>query len=229
MKIKYVLAAALLPLGLVSCSFPRATMTHLTWTFERNLIVLDARVGGAQGEFLVGSAQPETILDDDLAVAPGVRGTVPVTIGRYAATARPIRANLEGLADGILGADVWGGRSLTIDYRRRVLILDLALEPIDAEIRHRFRGAPSVSVVVDGREELAIIDTASPDTILLPSARFGPEGRAEVELVVAGVRFHSVDAAIAPVSEIRLGNRILAEFLVTIDYARHETSLWHNP
>lgn len=191
--------------------------------------MVDARIGRAQGEFIVGSAQGETVLDADLDVSPGRRGILPVTIGRYAATARPVRARLEGLADGILGADVWRGRSLTIDYKRRLLILGRSLEPIDAELRHRFRDAPSVPVVVNGRKAVAVIDTANPDTILLPAGEFGSEGRVEIELVVGGVRFHNVDAAIAPVSEIRLGNRILAEFLVTIDYARHETSLWYNP
>lgn len=229
MKMIHVLWAAIISLTLVGCSLPRATTTHLSWTFDRNLIVVGALVDGIAGEFLVGSSHSETVLDAGFAGAKSGRRTVPVAMGRYSATARPVQADLQGLTDGVLGADVWSGRSLTIDYKRRLLILGRALEPVDQDARHRFAGAPAIPITIDGREERAIIDTANPDTILLPMERFGPEGRIDVELVLGGVRFQSVDAAVAPISEIRLGNRILSEFLVTVDYRRREVSLWPNP
>lgn len=221
------LALLFLPLGCSGLG-RGATTTNLAWTFEQNLVRIEATVGGRQGSFLVGTAAERTILDDSF---PAVvrRGRVGINLGdRYAARAEPVRTDLQGLADGILGADAWRRRSLTIDYRRRLLVLGRTLDPIQDGVRFRFRDLPAVRVFIDGAETSALVDTANPDTVLLPSRRYGPEGRRTIALRIGETSFDAVDARVASVDEVRLGNRILANFLVTVDYPRREVSLWRD-
>lgn len=221
-----ILAPALAVIA-AACSLPRAATTHLAWTFRQNLIVVGAVAGGVDGEFIVGTAHPATILDPEFAGRAGDRGRMPVNLGgRFTADARPVRAELDGLADGILGLDVWGRRSVTIDYRRNLIILGRDLEPMNEGLRHAFEHIPAVPILIDGVERLALVDTANPDTIQLPATDFGEEGRRSVDLQVGDVRFRGIGATVAPVTEIRLGNRVLSHFLVTIDYPRGEVTLW---
>ncbi|HEU5163550.1 MAG TPA: retropepsin-like aspartic protease [Thermoanaerobaculia bacterium] len=205
------------------------TTTNIAWTFERNLVRIDTTVGGREGSFLVGTASQHTIVDDGFPADVSLRGRVGVNLGdRFSAAVEPVRSDLAGLADGVLGNDVWRGRSLTIDYQRGLLIIGKTLDPVTDAPRFRFRSVPSVRVTIDGVETSALVDTASPDTVLLPARRFGTPGRRTISLRVGDTTFDEVDARVAPVDEVRLGNRILAHFLLTIDYPRREVSLWRH-
>lgn len=214
---------------LVGCTSFRSSpqTTNISWAFERNLVLVNATVGGRAGSFVVGTAASQTVLDSSFPADAGRRGRVGIDLGeRYNATVTPVRADLGGIADGILGADAWRGSSLTVDYQRGLLVLGTSLDPITEGVRFRFRETPAVQVRIDGVETTAVIDTASPDTILLPSRTWGAEGRRAVDLRIGKTRFGAVDARVAPVGEVRLGNRILAHFLVTVDYPRREVTLW---
>ncbi len=220
-----------LPLLLAGCAGlgAAAATTNIAWTFERNLVIVDATVGGRAGAFIVGTAAEHTILDPAFPAALSRRGRAGVSVGeRHSSTVTPTRADLGGVADGILGADVWRGKSLTVDYQRGLLILGKALDPITEDVRFRFRDAPAVRVSIDGVETTAIVDTASPDTVVLPSRTWGAVGRRTISLRIGETRFDAVDARVAPVGEVRLGNRILAHFLVTVDYPRREVTLWRH-
>ncbi len=224
------LMVLLFPLGCSSLG-AGGTTTNVAWTFDRNLVTVDATVGGRAGKFLVGTASEQTILDPDFGAAVSRRGRTGVTLGdRFSATVVPAYADLGGVADGILGGDAWRGRSLALDYQRGLLVLGKGLEPIAEDVRFRFRGVPSVRVTVDGADATALVDTASPEAVVLPARTWGAEGRRTVTLRIGETEFEDVDALVAPVGEIRLGNRILAHFLVTVDYPRGEISLWrHGP
>jgi hypothetical protein len=225
-------AAALLLVATWSCSSlgrGDGTTTIIAWTLERNLVLVDATVGGRRGSFIVGTANERTILDPAFEGATAHRGRVGVNLGdRYSATVDPLRSELGGIADGILGGDVWRGRSLGIDYQRGLLVLGERLDPITEGVRFRFRGIPRIRVHIDGVESIAVVDSSSPDTLLLPASRFGAEGRRTVALRIGATPFDRVDARVAPVDEVRVGNRILAHFLVTVDYPRGEVSLWRH-
>lgn len=223
--------ALALPLAAAGCLSAGSgpSTTSIAWTFETNLVTVDATVGGRAGRFLIGTASEQTILDPAFAAAISRRGRTGVTLGeRHSATVTPAFADLGGIADGILGGDVWRSRMLSIDYQRGLLLLGKGLEPIAEDVRFRFRGVPSVRVTIDGRETTALVDTASPEAVVLPARTWGAEGRRTVSLRVGGTTFPDADALVAPVGEVRLGNRVLAHFLVTVDYPRHEVSLWRH-
>lgn len=226
--LRHCLVALIAAATISSCSFlPRPATTHLAWDLEGNLIVIHGVAGGTPGRFIVGTAQPATVLDDTFPADPGRRGNLPVVLGsRYSGTAKPVRADLGGLADGILGADVWSRRSVTIDYRRGILILGRDLETFKEGLRQGFDQVPMVPVLVNGNERMAVVDSANPDTVQLPQGEFGAAGRRTIDLQVGEVRFDDLDAGVGPVSEIRIGNRVLSRFLVTVDYPRKEVTLW---
>lgn len=223
---QYRLTTLVLLLIAAGCSLGRPETLHLAWTFDRNLITLPAVAGGQAGTFVFGSAHPTSVFDQQFTAESGRRGVSVVLGDRYQAVTKPVAMELEELADGILGIDIWRDRSVTVDYRRGLLILGRELEPIHEGIHHRYETIPAVPVRIDGREELAVVDTANPDTILLPSSRWGDPRRMPIELTIGEVSLGSVDASVAPVSEIRLGNRVLSRFLVTFDYPRREVTLW---
>ncbi len=92
----------------------------------------------------------------------------------------------------------------------------------------RFTAEPRVVVAVDGKQLNAIVDTASPDTLILPRGT-AAAGRSHARVQIAGTDFGTLDIRLADVAEPRLGNRILSKFLVTIDYGKHEVGLWRDP
>ncbi|HVR43627.1 MAG TPA: hypothetical protein VMS56_09305 [Thermoanaerobaculia bacterium] len=222
--------APALALLLAACASSSGSARHLVWKLEDNLIRLSVGVGEARGELLLGTAHPTTLLDPRFAAAARAGGDTAVRLrGLPALRVRPALAELHGLADGIVGADVWRGRRITLDYHRALLIIDGNAEPMSDAVHSRFDAVPAVTVTIDGVEERAIVDSANPDTILLPSSRFGEEGRRRIDLSVGNLELRELDAAVEPVSEIRLGNRVLSHFVVTIDYAAREVILWQDP
>ena len=91
-------------------------------------------------------------------------------------------------------------------------------------------GVPTrrIEVSVDGRKVAAIVDTASPDTLVLPRGT-APAGRRAAHVVVGGTDFGNVDVLFADVAQVRAGNRLLSKFLVAIDYGRRQVGLWRDP
>jgi hypothetical protein len=89
----------------------------------------------------------------------------------------------------------------------------------------RFRDEPSIWIYVNGQRIAAVVDTTSPDTLVLP----GTLGRGTVGVVVAGTNFGATDVQFANVTRARIGNRLLSRFLVSIDYGRRVVGLWRDP
>ncbi|HUP64014.1 MAG TPA: hypothetical protein VM557_01875 [Thermoanaerobaculia bacterium] len=212
---------------LSGCSLlPSPATTHIAWQLEGNLVIVPAAVDGKNGRFIIGTGDAVTVLDAAFFDSESRRAVGVVLGDRFSARVTPRVADFEGLADGILGADVFNRRSVTLDFRRGLLVLGRGLDPISEGVEHRFNGTPTAPVTINGEQTLAIVDSANPDTLLLPSSRFGPVGRRLVNLGIGETSFVNVDARVEDIPEVRLGIRILSYFLVTIDYPRQTVNLW---
>ena len=133
-----------------------------------------------------------------------------------------------GIADGIVGVDIWRNRAISIDYFAGLVTYQK--EGIHRELMTVFSyGAePMVQLSVRGETISAIVDTTSPDTLVLPRNNRSP-GRATARITLAGVDFGDVDIRYADVSAPRIGNRLLSKFLISIDYGRRVVGLWRDP
>ncbi|MFZ2491389.1 MAG: hypothetical protein WA208_07875, partial [Thermoanaerobaculia bacterium] len=148
---------------------PVGDEVNLVFSIEKNLLYLPSlAVDGREGRFLFASAAPRSVLDPAFGTA--LRTHSIQLSEKQALRFSPLRTDLEGVADGIIGADVWGNHAVTLDYRAGLLTYQKAGIHSGYMSLYPFDGAPSVTVDVDGREIVAVIDTASPDTLILPAA-----------------------------------------------------------
>jgi len=203
---------------------PAAAEVNLAFTLERNLVELPTlRINNRPGRFILGSAAPRTILDPAFAG----RGPHALQISeRDTVRLSPASLDLHGVADAIIGTEAWGGHAISIDYRSGLVTYQK--DGIHSGLMKIFQyhGEPKINVTVDGAEIAAVVDTTSPDTLVLP--RRDP-GRGTVQVAVGGTDFGAVDVQYANVAQARIGNRLLSRFLVTIDYGKHVVGLWRDP
>lgn len=225
-------AAATLVVLLAACrSLPWAaeetrTEVNLVFRLENNLLFLPSvLVDGKPGRFLLATAAPGTVVDPAFPLAAAPRSVLTIS-DKETMRFAPLRVDLSGVADVMIGADEWGRNALTIDYLSGLVTFQK--EGIYPEYMSLFRyeQEPMVSVLVDGIRMGAIVDTSSPDTLVLPRAT---EGRGTVNVVIGATDFGSVDVAYANVHRARIGNRLLSRFLVTIDYGKKVVGLWRDP
>lgn len=198
---------------------------NLAFTLERNLVELQAiRLDNRPGRFLLGTAAPRTVIDPDFTAARS-RHALQLN-GKETVRVTPHRVELHGVADGIIGSEPWGRRTITIDYHNGLVTYQK--EGVDTGMMHlhRYDGPPMIHVNVDGRDVAAIVDTTSPDTIVLPRAQ---RGRGTARITIDGVDFGTIDVGYANVAHARVGNRLLSKFMVTIDYGRQIVGLWQDP
>jgi len=211
---------------------PVGTEVNLAFTVEKNLlIVTSATIQGRPGRIVFGTAAPRTVVDATFAQSLGAarRGRLTLEIGeKQALRFTPLIADLRGVGDAILGADVWGSRAVTIDYHAGLLTYQKEGIHPESMTLYRFTGEPKINVNVDGRTFSAIVDTASPDTLVLPRGSESAH-RTKARLRVGDVDFGMIDLAIGDVTTARVGNRVLSKFLVTIDYGRRQVGLWRDP
>lgn len=202
---------------------------NLAFTIENNLLFLSTTaVNHQRGRIFFGSAEPRSVIDPlfagDLQTGHyelnlNQRETLPFT---------PVVLDLKGVGDVMVGADVFSGQAVTIDYRSGLLTVQKdGIHPAYMTIFH-FDGAPAILAEVDGRDTPIIVDTALPDSIVLPRGS-APAGRRKARVVIAGTDFGIVDIAMAGVSSPRVGNRLLSKFLVSIDYGHGLVGLWRDP
>lgn len=216
---------------MAGCALPWAgekrNEVNVVFTWQNNQLILEAAVDGRIGEFIVGSAQPKTVLDSEFASRPG---RARIVLGqRFATLVSPAIGDLGGIADGILGADAWRDSTLTIDYPRRLVILSKTVDVADHTL-HQFAGPPAIPITINGRRELAIIDLALPDTLVLPiTDQAVPGQRTRVSVQIGEHDLGMIEAGFAQSSTTRMGNRLLSRFLVQIDYRRGVVALWRDP
>ena len=210
---------------------PAAQEVNLAFTIEKNLLVIStASVHGRRGRFVFGSAEPRTVFDATFAHSvPLPSGSVVLQLSEKESVAtNPLIADLHGAADAILGADIWGNHAVSIDYVSGLITYQKEGIHPEAMTLYRFSGEPKVNIVVDGKTISAIVDTTSPDTLVLPRGA-GAARRAKASVTVADTNFETIDIAYGDIAAPRVGNRVLSKFLVTIDYGRREVGLWRDP
>ena len=205
---------------------PANEEVNLSFQLEQNLIRLQSvRIDGREGRFILGSAAPRTIIDPRFALRPlsshvlqlGQRETVRI---------EPAPGDLHGVADAIVGAEAWQNRAISIDYRNGLVTYQK--DGIHSGLMEIFRypAEPMIEVHVNGRPVAAIVDTTSPDTLVLPATNH-ERGTAHVR--IGKTDFGTTDVQYADVTHARVGNRLLSRYLVTIDYGRRIVGLWRDP
>jgi hypothetical protein len=229
------IATALIAVFCVACGSvlpwhdePAATEVNVAFTIENNLLFLTTpRIENRTGRFFFGSAAARSVLDPRFAAAIGPRRAYELDFGQKEAIRfSPVVLGLGGAGDAIVGADVFGDRAISIDYRAGLLTYQKEGIHPDGMALFRYTGDPSITIGVDGRNIPAIVDTASPDTVVLPRAK---AGRGTANVNVAGNDFGTIDVGYANIAKARIGNRLLSRFLVTIDYRQHVIGLWRDP
>lgn len=205
-------------------SAPPDEEVNISFTLENNLVTLPStlRIDGYPGRFILGSASRRTAIDDGFAGAGRVLNIQEKDALRVSA----VRVDLQGVADAIVGADAWGRNAISIDYRSGLVTYQKSGIERSQMKTFRYRDEPSVWVEVNGRRVAAVVDTSSPDTLVLPGST---TTRGMVNVNVAGTDFGAVDVQFTNVSRPRIGNRLLSRFLVTIDYGRRVVGLWRDP
>jgi hypothetical protein len=197
---------------------------NLAFTLERNLVELQTlRLNDRPGRFLLGSAAPRTVLD------PAFAGNGPHAVQltpKNTVKIKPSTLDLRGVADGIIGADIWSNQSISIDYRSGLVTLQKHGIETGLMTVYRYDGAPTIDVLVNGQPLRAIVDTTSPDTLVLPSPS---DRRGTAAVTVAGTDFGTIDVRYGGVTQARIGNRLLSRFLVSIDYGERVVGLWRDP
>jgi hypothetical protein len=197
---------------------------NLAFTLKGNLVELQTvRLNNRHGRFLLGTAAPRTVVDPEfLGRGPHVLQLTEKESIRLSPTA----LELGDVADAIIGIEPWKSRTISIDYRSGLVTYQKVGTPLNDMKRFRYDAAPSIYVNVDGRDVAAIVDTTSPDTLVLPRAQ---HGRGTARIIVGDTDFGTMDVGYANIAHARIGNRLLSKFLVTIDYGNRLVGLWRDP
>ena len=208
---------------------PIGEEVNVAFTLRNNLIFLSSStIDGIPGRYILGSAAPQTVVDPKVAHAEARGRHILELNNRQALRFEPVVADLHGVADAIVGADVWGVHAVTIDYNAGLLTYQREGIHPGLMSLYSFSAEPKVNVTIDGHSVPAIVDTSSPDTLILPRAD-AAHTRGTAHVALAGTDFGTIDVRYANVAQPRIGNRILSKFLISIDYGRHEVGLWRDP
>jgi hypothetical protein len=227
--------ALIVAASLPGCSSPEFER-NVAFRIASNLPVIDTEFEGHSVSFVIATALPNSVLGGERARAIGFepsRWRSRVFFRNLAGTkVAPTVIELpESIpADGLLGADAWRGRTLTLDYRRGLAMLSPPGPIPEGFHSWSFNGPPRISVTLNGIVLPAIVDSAVPDTAIIPEVLLdenaGEGPRRAVDLEIAGVTFDDVDVLTAPTGDIRIGNRLLSRFLVRIDFDHRTVALW---
>ncbi len=229
------IATGVIALAWVSCAGvlpwhnePAGSEVNLAFTLHNNLLFLSTpRIENRRGRFFLSTASARSAIDPQFAASLQARPPFTFAISeKEAVRLDPVVVDLGGAGDAMIGAEVWGGHTITIDYHAGLVTYQKQRMESAAMTLHRFGDAPTVEVGVDGRTIEAIVDTALPDTLVLPAEK---PARAMSHVIIAGADFGMVDTKSANVAMPRIGNRLLSRFLLTIDYGQRVTGLWRDP
>ncbi len=209
---------------------PVGQEVNVAFTMRQNLIVLPSvTVDGRPGRYLLSASQPRTLIDARFAQSLGAPlGSALQLNEKEALQFQPVTLDPRGAADAIIGADVWGHNAISIDYAAGLVTFQREGIHPGLMTLFRYTNEPSVFVTIDGRKVPAIVDTTSPDTLVLPRGS-DAAARRKARVGLAGTDFGDVDVYFTDVAQARVGNRLLSKFLVSIDYGKREVGLWRDP
>lgn len=194
---------------------------NLVVRFDRNVPTVEGVVAGRAMRFVVGLGQTASVIDP-----ASIESADPLVVtlgGRRSLRLQPAALPLQGMADGILGSDAWREKIVTLDYEKRLLSIRTKATDMQDSVRFTYNDIPTISVTIDGRTVPAIVDTAIPDTLLIPAS--GPVRRERHQIAIGPDRFLE-DVRLGGVTEARVGSRILSRYLVTADDRHRTVSLW---
>ncbi|HEY4642257.1 MAG TPA: hypothetical protein VII75_13005, partial [Thermoanaerobaculia bacterium] len=102
---------------------PVGTEVNVAFTIQNNLLFLTTpRIENVHGRFFFGSASARSVLDPKFVALIGPRRAYALDVGqKEAIRITPVVLDLGKSGDAIIGADVWGNRAVTIDYRAGLL------------------------------------------------------------------------------------------------------------
>ena len=207
---------------------PVGTEVNVAFTIENNLLFLTTpRIENHSGRFFFGSAAARSALDPNFAATLGPRRLYAFDLGqKETLRIEPVIVSLGGAGDALIGADMWSGGAVSIDYRSGLITYDKAGMHPDGMELFRYDADPSIVIGIDGAPVAAIVDTTVPDTVVLPRAK---PGRGSAHITIGKTDFGTVDVGYANIPKARIGNRLLSKFLVTIDYRKRIVGLWRDP
>jgi hypothetical protein len=205
---------------------PQEGEVNLVIKLENNLLFLPtAQINGRSGRYFLGSAGAHSVLDPQFEGKARSRSYKLQLNDKTTVNLSPVILPLAGLGDAMIAGDAWTDHAITIDYRSGLLSYQReGIHPAYMSL-FEFEGEPAILVEVDGHSLTAVVDTAVPDTLVLP----GQDRRGSAHVSIAGTDFGTIDIAHAKIPRARIGNRLLSKFLVTIDYGRHQVGLWRDP
>jgi hypothetical protein len=210
---------------------PVGDEVNLAFVLQNNLVFLpSATLDGRPARILFGSAAPRLLVDPKFGTSDAPH-SVQLN-GRQSLQLPGTPLGLGGVADAIMGADAWGAHTIAVDYHAGLVIFQRQpIQPAQMSMfsfAHAANGMPMVNVLIDGRSVSAVVDTTSPDTLVLPRGS-APAGRTRAHVQLASADFGMLDVRLADVTTPRVGNRVLSKFLLAIDYGRKQVGLWRDP
>src|ERR1019366_5387653 len=118
------IASALSVLLWASCSVtlpwahePIGQEINLAFVIRNNLVFLpSATIDGRSGQFLLGTAEQHTVIDRAFAGSQTSQQMRLELDQKESLRFTPTVIDMHGVAGGIVGADVWGIRAISIDY-----------------------------------------------------------------------------------------------------------------
>lgn len=199
---------------------------NLVFVIENNLLFLPSvTVDGHAGRYFLSTASPRTAVDPNFPL-PSARTHLLQISEKESLRFRAESVPLGGVGDVMIGSDVWGKHALSIDYSSGLVTLQKSGIQPHAMSLFRFDAEPMIRVMVDGRPLSAIVDTANPDTLVIPSSN---DARGTAHVMIGDYDFGPTDVQYARTNRARVGNRLLSRFLVTIDYGKRVVGLWRDP
>jgi hypothetical protein len=214
---------------LTGCTLPwqrEVSQTNLVFQIERNQLILAGELDGRPARLAIATARSDSVLSPLWRERLRDASTVRFTAGEKLSHEITVSyAPLPEGVDGILGTEPWSDKRITIDYFASLLTIFPSGRREIAGETFRFRGVPSIAVLLDGRRTVAVLETAVPDTMIVP----GSGERRRATLAIGAEPAVPADVSTVPGAVPVIGNRSLGRFLLTIDYGTSTIGLWRDP